>query len=114
MRKKNPHPQRAVNAKTVVVASDREEREERLKREEERALLCLRIPDDEEEEEDEQIQKEEMTVRKGVRERERTNVMCVRRCFDIHPNWPNTCVRTRKRNRTNAKCARSVLLELVV
>ena len=68
MRKKNPHPQRAVNAKTVVVASDREEREERLKREEERALLCLRIPDEEEEEEeDEQIQKEEMTVRKGAK-----------------------------------------------
>ena len=68
MRKKNPHPQRAVNAKTVVVASDREEREERVKREEERALLCLRIPDDEEEEEeDEQIQKEEMTVRKGAK-----------------------------------------------
>ena len=67
MRKKNPHPQRAVNAKTVVVASDREEREERLKREEERALLCLRIPDDEEEEEDEQIREEEMTVRKGAK-----------------------------------------------
>ena len=48
MRKKNPHPQRAVNAKTVVVASDREEREERLlkREEEERALLRLRIPDD--------------------------------------------------------------------
>ena len=43
-RRKNKHPQRAVNVKTVVVASDREEREERLKREEERAL-CLRIPD---------------------------------------------------------------------
>ena len=68
MRKKNPHPQRAVNAKTVVVASDREEREERLKREEEeRALLCLRIPDEEEEEEDEQIREEEMTVRKGAK-----------------------------------------------
>ena len=68
MRKKNPHPQRAVNAKTVVVASDREEREERLKREEEeRALLRLRIPDEEEEEEDEQIREEEMTVRKGAK-----------------------------------------------
>jgi len=44
--KKNPHPQRAVNVKTVVVASDREEREERLlkREEEERALLRLRIP----------------------------------------------------------------------
>jgi len=44
MRKKNPHPQRAVNAKTVVVASDREEREKR----EEQRVLCLRIPDDDE------------------------------------------------------------------
>jgi len=41
MRKKNPHPQRAVNAKTVVVASDREEREEREKREEERERCCV-------------------------------------------------------------------------
>ena len=59
-RRKNKHPQRAVNVKTVVVASDREEREERMKREEERAL-CLRIPDDEM---DEQIRKEETDFRK--------------------------------------------------
>ena len=61
-RRKNPHPQRAVNVKTVVVASDREEREEREKREEER-VLCLRIPDDDEM--NEQIQKEEIDFRKG-------------------------------------------------
>ena len=66
-RRKNKHPQRAVNVKTVVVASDREEREERMKREEERAL-CLRIPDDEM---DEQIRKEETDFRKGSK-RKRT------------------------------------------
>ena len=70
-RRKNKHPQRAVNVKTVVVASDREEREERLKREEERAL-CLRIPDDDfDDEMDEQIRKEETDFRKGSK-RKRT------------------------------------------
>ena len=43
-RRKNKHPKRAENVKTVVVASAaREEREE----EERPVLLCLRIPDDE-------------------------------------------------------------------
>ena len=72
-RRKNKHPQRAVNVKTVVVASDREEREERMKREEERAL-CLRIPDDADEDDDEmdeQIRKEETAFRKGSK-RKRT------------------------------------------
>ena len=71
-RRKNPHPQRAVNVKTVVVASDREEREEREKREEER-VLCLRIPDDDEM--NEQIQKEEIDFRKGSK-RKRTEHEC--------------------------------------
>ena len=46
VRQKNPHPKRAENARTVVVASDREEREEREVRGEEERVLCLRIPDD--------------------------------------------------------------------
>ena len=47
VRQKNPHPKRAENARTVVVASDREEREAREFREEEEEerVLCLRIPD---------------------------------------------------------------------
>ena len=45
VRQKNPHPKRAENARTVVVASDREEREERV--------LCLRIPDCDDDEDDE-------------------------------------------------------------
>ena len=68
VRQKNPHPKRAENARTVVVASDREEREAREFREEEEEerVLCLRIPDyDYDDEMDEQIREEEMTVRKG-------------------------------------------------
>ena len=67
VRQKNPHPKRAENARTVVVASDREEREEReFREEEEERVLCLRIPDyDDDDEMNEQIREEEMTVRKG-------------------------------------------------
>ena len=66
MRRKNPHPQRAVNARTVlkVVKGRREE-------EGEEPVLCLRIPDEEEFEANNQIQKEEeeeeITVRKGAK-----------------------------------------------
>ena len=43
-RRKNPHPQRAVNVKTVVVGDDDEE-EEGVG--EEPLVLCLQIPPDE-------------------------------------------------------------------
>ena len=52
-RRKNPHPQRAVNARTVLVVKGRREEEEV----EEQPVLCLRIPDDDLEE-NHQIQKE--------------------------------------------------------
>ena len=67
VRQKNPHPKRATNARTVVVASDREEREEREFREEEERVLCLRIPYYDYDEMNEQIRKEEMTVRKRAK-----------------------------------------------
>ena len=66
MRRKNPHPQRAVNARTVlrVVKGRREE-------EGEEPVLCLRIPDEDDFEANHQIQKEEeeeeITVRKGTK-----------------------------------------------
>jgi hypothetical protein len=65
-RRKNPHPKRAVNARTVLKG----EKEEPL-------VLCLRIPDEEDglEANHHQIQKE----------REGTSAMFARRCFDIHP-----------------------------
>ena len=82
-RRKNKHPKRAENVKTVVVASDREEREERLKREEERAL-CLRIPDegddddvdfDEVVEQQNEIRKEKTATKRGGK-RKRTQHEC--------------------------------------
>ena len=45
MRRKNPHPKRAVNARTVLkVSRDKEEEEVE---EEEPLVLCLKIPDEE-------------------------------------------------------------------
>jgi len=75
MRRKNPHPKRAVNARTVLKVSTgrREEGEEEG---EEPKVLCLRIPDEvegnhhqiqKEEEEEEEEGEEEMTVRKGAK-----------------------------------------------
>jgi uncharacterized Zn-finger protein len=66
-RRQNPHPQRAVNARTVLKA----EKEEPL-------VLCLRIPDDAEDLEanHHQIQKEEMTFKKKGVKRKRTQHEC--------------------------------------
>ena len=77
-RRKNPHPKRAENVKTVVVVSAAEEREE----EEERpVLLCLRIPDEEDyddvdfEIEQNEIRKEKTTTTKRGK-RKRTQHEC--------------------------------------
>ncbi|CAL6348557.1 unnamed protein product [Bathycoccus prasinos] len=67
MRRKNPHPQRAVNARTVLKG----EKEEPL-------VLCSRIPDEDDDLEanHHQIQKEETTfIKKGVK-RKRTQHEC--------------------------------------
>ena len=86
MRRKNPHPQRAVNARTIlkVVKGRREEEDEG----EEPLVLCSRIPDEddfeanqiqkeeeEEGEEEEGEEEEEITVRKGVK-RKRGQHVC--------------------------------------
>ena len=71
-RRKNPHPQRAVNVKTVVVGC-REEREEE-EEEQPPLVLCLKIPDVEQN----QIRKEETdggVIRKGAK-RKRTQHEC--------------------------------------
>jgi KRAB domain-containing zinc finger protein len=73
-RRKNKHPKRAVNVKTVVVASAVEEREER---EREERVLCLRIPDEDDDfEANHQIQKEETTFKKKGAKRKRTQHEC--------------------------------------
>jgi len=74
--RKNPHPQRAVNARTVlkVVKSTRgEEEEEEEEEEEQPPVLCLKIPDKDEdvfESEQKETRKEKMyTTKKGKRKR---------------------------------------------
>ena len=70
-RRKTPHPQRAVNARTVLkVAREEEEVEE------EPLVLCLRIPDEDDDlEASQQIQKEETTFKKGTK-RKRAQHVC--------------------------------------
>ena len=68
-RRKNPHPKRAVNARTVLkVARDKEEE---VEEEEEPLMLCLRIPDEDDDLEanHHQIQKEETTFIENKRGR---------------------------------------------
>ena len=106
MRRKNPHPQRAVNARTVLkVRRDKEEEVE----EEEPLVLCLKIPDEDDDLEANQIQKEEeeeeeeITVRKGAKRKRGHECDFCEKVF----RYPYTCVRTRTRDRTNSMCARS-------
>ena len=59
MRRKNPHPQRAVNARTVLKVVKGRIEEEEGEEGEEQPVLCSRIPDEEDDFEANQIQKEE-------------------------------------------------------
>ena len=74
MRRKNPHPQRAVNARTVLKVSslDARDKEEEVE-EEEQPVLCLKIPDEDEvvfyEIEQKEIRKETTTTKRGKRKR---------------------------------------------
>ena len=75
MRRKNPHPQRAVNARTVLKVSslDARDKEEEEVGEEEEPVLCLKIPDEDEvvfdEIEQKEIRKETTTTKRGKRKR---------------------------------------------
>ena len=106
-RRKNKHPKRAENAKTVVVASAAEE--ERVGEGEGGArgpvLLCLRIPDDEQRNE---IRKEKTTTTKGGKRKRGQHEcdVCEKLFVYSIQVWRDTCVFTRTRDRTNAMCAR--------
>ena len=73
MRRKNPHPQRAVNARTVLKVSSLDARAEEEEVEEEEPVLCLKIPDEDEvvfdEIEQKEIRKETTTTKRGKRKR---------------------------------------------
>ena len=128
-RRKNPHPKRAVNARTVLKVV----REKNL-------WCCVRGFDDEEddleanhhqiqkEEEEEKTKKkkkkkkteeeeEEETARiaKGIkRTREGTSAMFARRCLEYQLNLSDTCVLTQTRDRMNVICARRDLVDLII
>ena len=75
MRRKNPHPQRAMNARTVLKVSSLDARAAEEEVEEEEPVLCLKIPDEDEvvfEIEQKEIRKEETTVNKKGVKRKRT------------------------------------------
>ena len=78
-RRKNPHPKRAENARTVlkVARGDREEREGE-EDEEPKVLLCLRIPDDVVGDyvEQNEIRKEMTTATKKAAKRKRGQHEC--------------------------------------
>ena len=67
-RRKNPHPKRAENARTVL----KEEKEEP------NLVLCLKIPDEDDDgvEANHEIQKEETTFKKKGTKRKRTQHEC--------------------------------------
>ena len=99
----------------MKVSRDKEEEVE----EEEPLVLCLRIPDEDDDleanhlqiqKEEEEEEEEEITVRKGAKRKRGHECDFCEKVF----RYPYTCVRTRTRNRTNAMCARSVLVELIV
>ena len=78
-RRKNPHPQRAVNARTVLKVSSLDVRDKEEVEEEEPLALCLKIPDEDEvvfEIEQKEIRKEETTFNKKGVKRKRTQHEC--------------------------------------
>ena len=98
-RRKNPHPQRAVNARTVLkVARDKEEEVE----EEEPLVLCSRIPDEEDDLEanHHQIQKEEEEEEGEDDDVERLwRIMCVPRDDVVEQNQTRKDAKGVKRKR---------------
>jgi len=71
MRRKSANPQRAVNAKTIVVSSSRERRHE--EEEEEKLVLCVKIPNEETKENQKIRNEESAAFTTGTTKRKRTN-----------------------------------------
>ena len=77
-RRKNPHPQRAVNARTVLKVSSLDVRDKEEVEEEEPLVLCLKIPDEDDDLEanHHQKQKQETTFKKKGTKQKRTQHEC--------------------------------------
>jgi len=79
MRRKNPHPKRAVNARTVLNVSILDARAEEEEEEEQPPVLCLKIPVEDEVvfeiNEQKEIRKE-MTTTKGVKRKKTQQHEC--------------------------------------
>ena len=122
MRRKNPHPQRAVNARTVLKVSyldarDKEEEEVEEEEEQPTPVLCLKIPDEDEvvfEVEQKEIRKETTTTKRGKRKRGHECDVCEKVFVSFIQFGSDTCVSTRTRNRTSVMCARRVFVNLVI
>ena len=105
-RRKNKHPKRAENAKTVVVASAAEE--ERVGEGEGGArgpvLLCLRIPDDEQRNE---IRKEKTTTTKGgKRKRGQHECDVCEKVFVTPSKFGETYAYSHERETVQMRCVR--------
>ena len=79
-RRKNPHPKRAVNARTVLKCDMEERGGEEEEKEEQPPVLCLRIPDEDEVVfeifEQKEIRKEMTTTTKGVKRKKTQQHEC--------------------------------------
>ena len=79
-RRKNPHPKRAVSARTVLKCDMEERGGEEEEKEEQPPVLCLRIPDEDEVVfeifEQKEIRKEMTTTTKGVKRKKTQQHEC--------------------------------------
>ena len=106
MRRKNPRPKRAVNARTVLKGE----------KEEPNLVLCLRIPDEDDDfnEANHQMRKEETTFKKKGTKRKRTQQHECDVCEKMFVSPSSLAIFTRTRNRTSVMCAIKLFVNLVI
>ena len=114
MRRKNPHPKRAVNARTVLKVAREEEKWRK-----EPLVLCLRIPDEEDdleanhhqiqkEEEEEGVEEgeEEITVREGAKRKIGHECDVCEKVFQYPSNLARAHAYSHERETVRMRCVR--------